>query len=105
MEVGDGIATGEIVDRGLITHGSAIMEASLVESGCAVILHDIDLAATRPRGVNNIGSHHPERRPHTDAGGEFGAPFDPPVRKPEFGLGFHAGGSECKSIGCLVLRS
>ena len=85
MEIGDRVAAGEIVNLRRVAQGPSGMDASLVEKYIsAVILHDIDFAALWPGLGVNVGSHHPEGRPHANAGRQFGAPFDATVECREF---------------------
>jgi len=75
------------------------MDGSLVESGRSIILHHIDSPQPgQPRlamfvPIIQSAGHMPLPV------GSLGTPFDTPIFKPELGLGFHASGSECESIG------
>ena len=80
------------------------MDASLHEIGIGpIILHDIDFAAIRPGNRDAVGPHHPERRPHTGTGGQFGAPLDAPIQRVEEALSLQAGGRIIECVGALDL--
>src|ERR1017187_4259732 len=101
MEIGDRIATGEIENPRRVPPG---MDASLHEGHVgSIVLDDIDFATLRPRIAVNVGSHHPERGPHADAGGQFGMPLNAAVLGREKALSLQTGGADGDGAGILSL--